>query len=65
MEKRCDHNSIIVLKTPGVDHEIFWCEDCDCILGTSDDFVELPEETQDEKIVWLRKPVESVISNIS
>jgi hypothetical protein len=65
MIKKCDHLSVIVLNTPGIDHDIFYCEDCDCIIGTSDDFQDVPDVVSDEKIVWIRKPVESVVSNFS
>ena len=37
----------------------------DCIIGTSDDFQDVPDVLSDEKIIWIRKPVESIVSNFS
>lgn len=65
MCKKCEHSNVIILKTPGSDHEIFWCEDCDFIVGTSHDFATLEEPQNSEKIYWIKKPVESILTNIS
>ncbi|MGM0607949.1 MAG: hypothetical protein ACQESP_05995 [Candidatus Muiribacteriota bacterium] len=42
-----NHLNILVLKTPGKDHKIYWCEDCDKILGTSEDFSKIFSESKE------------------
>ena len=64
MCKRGNHDSIIVLETPGVDHKIYWCEKCDIIIGTSEDFqpIENPEEVASVENTWfIRKPLKNII----
>ncbi len=66
MCKRGNHDSIIILETPGVDHKIYWCEKCDIIVGTSEDFEELdtPVKKESESTWFIRKPLKSILPNI-
>ncbi|MFA5480670.1 MAG: hypothetical protein WC337_11660 [Candidatus Muiribacteriota bacterium] len=72
MCKDGNHESIIILTTPGNEHQIYWCEKCDVIIGTSEDFSDVNEgiesnfDVEDEKnpssqIYYLHKPIKAVI----
>ncbi|MFW5782264.1 MAG: hypothetical protein ACOCWO_03115 [Candidatus Muiribacteriaceae bacterium] len=66
MHSHCSHSNITVLTTPGIDHEIFLCEDCFHIIGTSDDFIQQDITEEDfDKVCYIRKPIENVLMNIS